>query len=186
MDEREVPKTGWRDDDKILELLRKQSIKIDTLVAAVKLMQLQLAQLIQAEIPQPAVKFAVAITGGSMSTVRKASVDFQLLDNGTAKLTATPLDKKGLATKLPAAGIVANWKSSDPGVVITVDLANDPSGLTAIAAPSDPPVLVTGAVPTVTADNVPQDDGTTATITGDGAPIDVVAGAAGSFVVAEG
>jgi len=183
---------GWRDDDKILRLLEKQGVDINSLRKEVKALRDKIDVLVGLEIPAPAVRFAVAVTavatqlkGGTTMAVKKAAVDFQLLDDGTARLTATALDKKGLATKLPD-GIVASWKSSAPGLVITQDLVADPTGLTATAAPSDPPVLVTGAIPTVSADNVPQEDGTTATITGDGNPIDIVAGPAGTFVVAEG
>lgn len=126
---------------------------------------------------RPPVKFTVTLIpiGGNMATV-KASLDFQLLDNGTAKAVATPDDAAGLPAQLPA-GVTASWASSDPGVVVTAD-ASDPTGLTAIVAPANPPVLVTGAKVSVSA-TLP--DGTV--ITGSSEGIDVVGGAAAGFKV---
>lgn len=109
------------------------------------------------------------------------TVDFQLLDNGTAALTATPTDSFGFATSLPATAAAATWTSSDPGLVITAN-ASDPTGLTAVASPASPPVLLTGAIPTCSC-NLGDAAGTV--ITGSGDPIDVVAGPAGSFAVVE-
>ena len=186
---------GWRDDDQILKLLKEQREDIRTLLRRTESIEKKVDTLIKAEIPSPPVKFVVAITAITPATqgetnmadpkkvARKATVDFQLLDNGTARLTATPVDAAGLATKLPDGTPPASWTSSDPGLVITLDPA-DPSGLTAIASPATPPVLVTGAIPTVTA-NFTSADGSVKTITGAGAGIDVVAGEAGSFTVQE-
>lgn len=111
--------------------------------------------------------------------VSKATVDFQLLDNGTALLTATPVDAAGFPATLPAGTAAATWASSNAGLTIT-PVATDPTGLTATAAPAVPPVLLTGAVCTI---SVVLASGST--ITGSGAPIDVVSGPAGSFTVAE-
>ena len=108
-----------------------------------------------------------------------AKVDFVLLDNGTASLTATPVDAVGLPTTLPAGTPAATWTSSDPGLVIT-PVSSDATGLTAIASPATPPVLVTGAVPTV---SVTLASGTV--ISGSGDPIDIVAGGAAGFGVVE-
>lgn len=137
--------------------------------------------------PLPPVGFKVSIVSiktnekGEMTMgAVKATVDFQLLDNGTAQLTASPVDAAGLAATLPAGTPAASWASSDPGVVIT-PVASDPTGLTAIAAPATPPVLVTGAVPTVSV-TLP---GAASPISGTGAPIDVVAGGPTGFTVAE-
>lgn len=115
-----------------------------------------------------------------MAKVKDAAVDFQLLDNGTAKAVATPQDSVGVATTLPAGTSTPTWASSDPGVVVAPD-PSDASGLTAIVSPATPPVLVTGAVISVSA-TLP--DGTTV-ITGSGDPIDVIAGGPTGFKVVE-
>lgn len=112
-----------------------------------------------------------------MAKAVKATVDFQLKDNGTATATLTPIDAAGLSTSMPAGASVPVWASSDPGVVVTA--AAD--GLSAQVAPATPPVLVTGAVITATATLA---DGTT-TISGQGDPIDVVASDAVGFAIAE-
>jgi len=111
--------------------------------------------------------------------IAKASVDFQLLDNGTALATATPQDAAGLTTTLPAGTSTPVWTSSDPGVTV-VPVATDSTGLTATVAPAVPPVLLTGAVITVSATLA---SGTA--ISGSGNPIDVVSGGASGFQVTE-
>lgn len=138
-------------------------------------------------IPPPPVKFIVSITSNQpltkeqqMAKVRKATVDFQLLDNGTATLTATPVDSVGIPTTLPAGSGAGVWTSSNPGLVVTVN-PNDASGLTATVAPAQPPALLTGAVCTI---SVLLPDGVT-TITGNSDPIDIIAGGATGFTVVE-
>ncbi len=101
-------------------------------------------------------------------------VDFQLLDNGTMKATLTVLDAAGLATTWPTGQPIV-WTVSDPGVVAT-----PADGLSAILAPASPPVLVTGVIPTATGTLA---DGTVITVNGD--PIDVIAGGAAGFQMAE-
>lgn len=117
-----------------------------------------------------------------MANPVKASVDFRLVDNGSATATLTPVDTVGLATTLPAGTSTPTWTSSDPGVVVTA--AAD--GLSAQVTPATPPVLVTGAVITATATLPNNADGSAgATITGSGTPIDVVAGGPAGFQITE-
>ena len=110
----------------------------------------------------------------------KATVDFQLLDNGTAKAVATPVDAAGLTTTLPAGSGTPAWSSSDTTTVVATPDPTDPSGLTATVTPATPPKLGTGIVVSVTA-TLP--DGTS--ITGSGDPIDVVSGGPTGFSIAE-
>lgn len=114
-----------------------------------------------------------------MSTV---AVDFQLLDNGSVKFSAQPVDAIGEPATLPAGASTPVWASSDPNLVVVA--AAD--GLSAVGTPTAVPpatlpALVSGVVVTVTSTLA---DGTT-TITGSAVPVDIVAGAAGSFAVTE-
>jgi hypothetical protein len=127
--------------------------------------------------PPPPVAFRVTLTEGEdhMAKAVNATMDFQLLDNGSATATLTPIDSVGEPTTLPA-GVVPAWSSSDPAVVV-VPAAD---GMSAALAPASPPVLATGVVITASA-TLPSG----AAITGSGNPIDVVAGGPAGFSIAE-
>jgi hypothetical protein len=110
-----------------------------------------------------------------MGKVLKASVDFQLFDNGQATVTLTPIDAVGNPTKLPDGTPPPTWTSSDPAVVVSSVSAD---GLSAILNPSG--TLATGVVITATT-TLP--NGTA--ISGSGDPIDVVASGPTGFSIAE-
>lgn len=114
-----------------------------------------------------------------MATKKFGRMKIDVLDNGTARATATPVDAAGLATSLPSGTSTPTWTASDPGVVINPDPA-DPSGLSAIFGPATPPVLVNGF--TVSVDAV-LPDGTTH-ITGTSESNNIVAGGPTGFQVA--
>ena len=105
---------------------------------------------------------------------QKATVDFQLLDNGTATATLTPVDAAGNPTSMPTGASTPVWTSSNPAIII----APAADGMSATLTPTG---LATGVVITATATLA---DGTT-TLTGSGNPIDVVAGAATAFAISE-
>lgn len=129
------------------------------------------------------VALAVVLTAGDKpaeeipmgAKVAKASVEFNIQDDGTAVATATPLDKVGNKTTLPD-GSTCVATSSD--AAIAVDQSGDPSGLTAKLTPSG--ALATGVVITFTA-TLPD----TTVITGVSGPINVVAGPANSLAIEE-
>jgi hypothetical protein len=108
--------------------------------------------------------------------ISKATLDFQILDSGSATATLTPVDAEGFTTTLPDGTPIPSWVSSDPGVVVTP--AAD--GMTATLAPSTPPVLVTGV--TISASTTLA-GGTV--ITGTSSPIDVVVGGPTGFQITE-
>lgn len=121
--------------------------------------------------------------GETMDPVKKtaqrfhASIDFQLLPDGTAVLTATTVPP---GSALPP-GVVASWAVNPDGtppggLQVIVDLVKDPTGLTANAKGVAAEI---GAVPTISA-TLPGG----AVITGSGNPIDVEATPTG-FVVSE-
>lgn len=114
----------------------------------------------------------------------KAAVDFQILDNGTATATATPVDALGELTTLPVGSPAPTWTVQDSTNATSTFLTltpvtSDPTGLTqtiTVTLPTPPPSpLPTGLVVSVTA----------GTISGSGNPIDIVPGPASNFVVAE-
>jgi hypothetical protein len=124
--------------------------------------------------PGPAVAFRITVEEEKMANAKSGKIKLDVLGNGTAQGTITGIvDVSGLATTFEA-GTVPAWTSSDPGVVATA--AAD--GMSAVVAPAAPPVLVTGATLTVTASQ-PTQGVITATYT----PVNIVAGAAGAFVV---
>lgn len=113
-----------------------------------------------------------------MATKSFGKMKIDVLDNGTAKATATPVDAAGLPTTLPSGTSTPVWSASDPNVVINPD-PSDTSGLTAIFGPATPPQLVSGF--TVSVDAV-LPDGTTH-ITGTSSPNNIVAGGPTGFSV---
>ncbi len=92
----------------------------------------------------------------------KASVDFDILDNGTAQATLTFVDAAGLPATLPTGSTlsVPPWVSSSTALVVTP--AAD--GMSALLAPAVPPVLVTDATITIGPATLTNADGSTVTI----------------------
>lgn len=126
-------------------------------------------------VPLPPVKFTITYIGeNAMGNVVKAALDFQLLDNGSATATLTPVDAVGNAASLPAGASVPAWTSSDPAVAVSAA----PDGMSATLTPSG--ALATGVIISASSTLA---DGTV--IKGDGTPIDVVAGPAASFKIVE-
>lgn len=97
----------------------------------------------------------------------KATVDTQLLDDGTALLTASAVDGAGLSVPLPAGTPPPVFTSDNPALV--VDQSADPSGLTAVVKPATPAAAATGINVSV-ATTLP--NGTA--ISGAANPIDIV------------
>lgn len=126
--------------------------------------------------PPSPVAFDITYEEGApiMAAKRKATVDFQLLDNGTAKATLTPVDAAGNPTSMPAGTTIPAWTSSNPAITIAPAADGMSATLTATA-------LATAVVITATATLA---DGTTQ-LTGSGNPIDVVAGGAVGFTITE-
>lgn len=119
-----------------------------------------------------------------------AAIDFQLLDDGTATVTATPTDSIGELTTLPVGSSVATWSVADStgvpsNAIVLTPVSSDPTGLSqtiSVFLPTPPPVpLPTGLVVSV---SVTLADGITS-IKGSGNPIDIVPGTATQFVVVE-
>lgn len=133
-----------------------------------------LLAILQPPTPDP-VSFDINFERDSpMATKRKATVDFQLLDNGTATATLTPVDAAGNPTSMPSGAGVPVWTSSNPA--ITVAPAAD--GMSATLTPTALATSVTISATSTLADGV-------TTISGSGNPIDVVAGTATAFAIAE-
>lgn len=128
--------------------------------------------------------FKISFEGENMAVRKaaKASLDFQLQDNGTANATLTLVDAAGLATTLPAGASlsVPAWVSSNPAIVATA--AAD--GMSAVIAPATPPVLVTGVTITVGPAILTNADGSTVTIPSVVSQgIDVVGGGPAGFSI---
>lgn len=115
-----------------------------------------------------------------MPKVSKATVDFQVLDNGTVKFTASPVDAVNNTATLPAGTPALAWVSDNAALTLSAD-PSDTSGfaLSQIGTPSG--TLATGVNVTCSTSL----DGGATSITGAATPVDVVAGPAGGFAVAE-
>ena len=110
----------------------------------------------------------------------KATLDFQLLDNGTAQALLKPVDAAGMLATLPTGTPAPTWTASDPGITVTPG----PDGLSAVVAPANPPVLVTGVTITATTTLPPVAPATVGvTLTGTSTPIDVTAGGPVGFQI---
>jgi hypothetical protein len=142
-----------------------------------------LAAILQALTPPPPVAFKITFTGvNSMVKNAKATLDFQLADNGTATATISFVDAAGLPTSLASGqtASVPTWTPSANSLAVT-PAAN---GLTAVVAPATPPVLatdVTIAVSAITITNPDQSTIVLPAVTSDG--IDVVNSAVGGFAI---
>lgn len=182
---------GWlsREDDNIeskldaiIRRLAENEEKLDTLLLDVETIeateeyQLRKLDTILAILAPPTPNgFTVTETSQIQGVTQMATlqVDFQLLENGTAKLTAATVP---VGSVLPA-GVIPTWTSSDPvSLPVVQDLVNDPTGMTAIATGK---AVVVGVIPTISA-ILP-----TGTISGQGNPIDVSIGGPTGFTVTE-
>ena|SRR5271157_5614230 len=114
-----------------------------------------------------------------MVDTKKATVDFVLLDNGTVKFTASPVDAKGFATTLKAGTPPLSWVSDNAALTLAADPA-DTSGF-ALSQIGTPTALAVGVNVTCSTTQ-PGDPGP---ISGSATPVDIVAGPAGGFAVAE-
>lgn len=99
------------------------------------------------------------------------TVDFTFFENGQATAAATPVDKGGNATTLPAGSSVPAWNCSDA----SIKLSPSADGLSCLLTAGT--TAVQAATVTVTA-NLPDGTG----ITGTSDPIDVVPQPPGSPV----
>lgn len=134
-------------------------------------------QILALLLPPPPVKFIITFIGeDTMGEIVKSSINFQLLDNGTATATLTPVDAAGNPTSMPTGATIPVWTSSD--MAVSVLASGD--GMSATLTPSGS--LATGVI--ITADAILA-DGTTH-IMGTGNPIDVIAGPATGFKIVEG
>lgn len=113
-----------------------------------------------------------------MGNAKKATVDFVVLDNGTVKFTAVPVDVVGNPTNLADGTSTPVWTSADSTTLSVVADTTDTTGLTAIGTPLKLGTSISVSVSAVLPDGV-------TTVSGDADPVDVVAGPAGSFTVAE-
>jgi hypothetical protein len=138
------------------------------------------ATLLQEITPPTPVVFKLQFTEGSaeMAKVASGKLKFNILDNGTATATLTPVDAAGVAVPWPSDASAITWTSSNPAVVVTPSTTNN---LQAAVAPASPPTLATGVV--ITAQGTLA-DGTVVKGDNSADPINVVAGPAGSFVIA--
>lgn len=132
--------------------------------------------------PPLPVGFVITITTGESQMADKLAkfgkMKLDILDNGTAKAVASPVDSVNIPTTLPTGTSTPVWTASDPGVVIAPD-PSDPTGLTALISPATPPVLVNAF--TVTVDAVLPDGSTHITQTS--SPNNVVAGGPTGFQI---
>lgn len=110
---------------------------------------------------------------------KKATVDFQVLDNGTVKFTATPVDSVGNPATLPAGTPPLTWSADQAALTLAADPA-DTSGF-ALSQIGTPTALATGVNVSCSTTLA----GASASIVGAATPVDIVAGPAGGFAVAE-
>lgn len=123
----------------------------------------------------------------TMPKAVRATVDFQLLDNGTVRFTITPVDTVGNAASLPAgtpplsATVVDATGAPSTLLSVAIDTANDTTGfgLVQIGTPSG--ALATGLVVTFST-TLP---GATAPTSATANAIDVISGGPSGFQVAE-
>jgi hypothetical protein len=163
--------------------------KVDALAKTQTILEAQLVQILALVAPPLPTQFVLTLTSNSptegeppMAGKMKQAIDFQLLDNGTAKATLTTVDAAGEPAVIPSTSTLAApaWSSSSPGLVITP--AAD--GLSATIAPSVPPVLVTDAIITVGPATLTDASGNVTTIAGVSSEgIDVIAGGPSGFQI---
>jgi hypothetical protein len=170
-----------------IECVKRQQGQIQDDFASIKsqlaTISAKVALIFQAVSPPPPKTFKIIFTGDTnMNNKAKASLDFQLADNGTANATISFVDAAGLPTALASGqtASVPTWVPSATSIVVT-PAAN---GLSAVVAPATPPVLATDVTVTVSAITITNADGTTIVlpaVTSEG--IDVVGSAVAGFSV---
>ncbi len=118
-----------------------------------------------------------------MPKVAAASIEFDFFDNGQAVATLSLVDAAGLPATLPAGASlsVPPWASDNAGVVASP--AAD--GLSAILAPSTPPVLVTGVTITAGPATMTLADGSTVSIAAATGTVGVKSGGPTGFQMTE-
>lgn len=177
---------GWlsREDSEVERKLDDIEDKLDDINGKIYLLSRdiahmggQLVDILNILSAPPPTGFVVTETSTSqiqgVTQMATMQVDFQLLENGTAKLTAATVP---VGSVLPA-GVIPTWASSDPvSLPVEQDLVNDPTGMTAIATGK---AVVVGVIPSISA-ILP-----TGTISGQGNPIDVSIGGPTGFTVTE-
>jgi len=162
-------------NNSLFQEVHKLNVKFDRLIILVE-------QILVALSPPIATGFKISIEKENQSML-KAGVDLQILENGTVKYTATPVDAKGQPTTLPVGTPPLTWVASDPDLTLASDPA-DTSGFNLSQIGTAGNVAVTGIVVTCST-TLP---GATAPITAAAAAIDIVPappGAAVGFVVTE-
>jgi len=112
-----------------------------------------------------------------MAGTAKAGVDFELLDNGTVRFTAQPVDAVGNNTVLPVGTSPLTWVSDNTALTLAAD-PGDTSGFN-LSQIGTPTALATGV--NVTCSTTV--DGTT--ISGTAQPVDIIAGGPVGFTVTE-
>ena len=153
--------------------------------ANAELTVLQAIQFLLTPSPTPAAKLVITLESATQlnekgdNPMAKAAkfgkFRINILDNGTAQYNLSIVDTANLATTLEAGTPAPVPTFDNPGVVATP--AAD--GMSGIISPATPPVLVSGATLTVTASQP-----TLGPVSGTYNPVNIVAGPAGSFVVA--
>lgn len=121
---------------------------------------------------------AVITLGDSMKpkAPKKASVDFQLLDSGTATGTISFVDSVGEPTTLQSGATVSTTvTSSDPDLSPTVDSTGLIISITVTLATPPPPLPILDIVISASI-SVSNPDGTTLSLTAASEGIDLVAG----------
>lgn len=174
---------AWWVGEKINKLLTELIADQKVLISINERIEANTQMLLAILTPAPPAKFIITYRTDLNSTGEQqhmsaltATLDFDLLDSGTATATLTVVDAAGLTTTLPAGTPVPTWVTSSPAIVLTPA----PDGMSAAISPSTPPVLATGVVITVTTTLA-----TGTVITGTGQPIDVIGGGPTGFLISE-
>ena len=161
-----------------------RTAELKEILLKIEAQQIQILAAIAQITPPPAKTFKITFSNGVTNMVKnaKASLDFQLADNGTATATISFFDAANLPTNLAAGqtASVPTWTPSASSVVVTPAA----TGLTAVVAPATPPVLATDVTITVSTITITNSDGTTISlpaVTSDG--IDVVGSAVAGFSI---
>lgn len=134
----------------------------------------KLDQILRNTAPPPVAAFQVTTT--ILANDGSVQQGGDLVDNGTAKYVATPVDAAGDQVDIPAGSAIPSWASSDDTTIQVTPDTTDASGLTAVGKPLK---LGTGVVATITMTT------TNATVSGSSDPLNVIAGPPTGFVVGE-
>ena len=122
-----------------------------------------------------------------MAKPKAHMVSLEILENGTVRYSAQPVDANGNATSLPAGSPPATWASSDPDLTLAPD-PSDTSGFNLLQIGTAGTAPATGVVATITDTITNPADGSVSTITGAADPVNIVPAPPGfptAFVVTE-